>query len=154
MREPDPCGAPRVIEEGPASLTIHASTVAIGGRAVVLVGGSGAGKSDLALRLIDRGAVLVADDCTCLVRAGSHLLASVPTTIAGRMEVRGLGILTLPHVADVPVALALELGVERERMPPPRTMMLGDVAVPALVIDPTLPAAAIKVEHALAQVIA
>lgn len=132
--------------------TVHASTVAIGGRGVMLLGPSGAGKSDLALRLIDRGATLVADDYTRLARTGGALLAAPPATIAGRIEVRGLGIVAMPHVADVPVALAVDLGEERERMPERRTAAFAGVAVPAVAIDPRHAAAPIKVELALAQV--
>lgn len=136
----------------PPALVLHASTVAIGGRAVVLIGPSGVGKSDLALRLIDRGATLVADDCTRLERDGDRLLASAPATIAGRLEVRELGIIPLPCISGVPVALAVELGEEGERMPPPRTIALADVVITALVIDPRPASAAIKVERALAGV--
>jgi hypothetical protein len=71
----------------------------------VLIGGrSGAGKSDLALRLIDRGASLVSDDYTELRRVGGRVLARAPAEIAGKIEVRGLGILDLPAAADVPFA--------------------------------------------------
>ena len=69
---------------------LHATAVAIGGVAVLIEGPSGSGKSDLALRLIDRGAVLISDDQTLLIRAGSRLLARPPQTIAGKLEVRGV----------------------------------------------------------------
>ena len=68
---------------------------------VLLRGPSGAGKSDLALRLIDRGWCLVADDQTELKRVENALIATAPATIAGRMEVRGLGLVTMPSAARV-----------------------------------------------------
>lgn len=131
-------------------VTVHATCVAIGGRGVLLTGPSGAGKSDLAMRLIDRGAVLVADDYTVLSQEHGVLIAESPATIAGRMEVRGIGIVARPALAAVPVALAVILASEDERMPEPRAVVLNGVAVPEVVIDPRWPSAPIKVEWALA----
>jgi serine kinase of HPr protein (carbohydrate metabolism regulator) len=75
-----------------SSETLHASCVAIKGRAVLIEGRSGEGKSDLALRLIDRGAVLVSDDQTICQRRDGVLHATPPATIAGKIEVRSVGI--------------------------------------------------------------
>ena len=88
---------------------IHASCVAIGGKGVLLLGESGAGKSDLALRLIDEGASLVADDRCALFLSRGKLWARPPQTIAGLLEMRGLGIIALPHLAKVPIAMAVVL---------------------------------------------
>lgn len=134
-----------------SSETLHATSVAIGGRAVLIMGRSGAGKSDLALRLIDRGAQLVSDDYTLLVRAGARLLASPPATIAGRMEIRGLGIVDMAHVDAVPVALLVELTDDVERMPPPLTphRRVAGIDVPIYAVEGDWPSAPIKVEHAL-----
>ena len=134
------------------AIEVHASTVAIRGRAVMLLGESGAGKSDLALRLLDRGAELVSDDYTLLRRDGATLNASAPATIAGRIEVRGLGILDWPCRTSAPVALAVLLGREVERMPEPRTVSLAGTALPAVALDPHEVSAPIKVELALAGV--
>ena len=98
-----------------SSETVHTSCVAIGGRAVLIGGRSGKGKSDLALRLIDRGAQLVSDDYTFVRRAGGKLLASPPDTIAGKIEVRGIGILEYPPERDVPVGLFVDLDSDPER---------------------------------------
>lgn len=127
---------------------VHATTVAIDGRAVLITGPSGAGKSDLALRLIDRGATLVSDDRTLLARDGDAVVASAPATIAGRIEVRGLGIVARPH-APAPVALVVELAAEVERLPTPRTRELLGVTTPAIRLDPLPASAAVKVEWAL-----
>ncbi|MGO4863291.1 HPr kinase/phosphorylase, partial [Campylobacter jejuni] len=77
---------------------------AMRGVGVLIAGPSGSGKSDLALRLIDRGAVLVSDDYTLLHVEGGELHATAPVTIAGRIEVRGIGIVDRPTLARVPVA--------------------------------------------------
>jgi hypothetical protein len=102
-----------------SSETLHASCVAIDGRAVLISGRSGAGKSDLALRLIDRGAVLVSDDYTIVRRVSGQLLARAPANIEGRMEVRGLGILPFPSISDVPVVLLVDLNLDVVRLPEP-----------------------------------
>ena len=131
------------------SETLHASTVAIGGRGVMLEGPSGSGKSDLALRLIDRGAVLVSDDYTLLERSGDVLIASAPPTISGQIEVRGVGILPMAIVAQVPVALLVRLSADVERLPEPATRSIVGVAIPEIGIDPHQHSAPIKVELAL-----
>jgi serine kinase of HPr protein (carbohydrate metabolism regulator) len=131
------------------SAPIHATCIAIGTHGVLLTGPSGAGKSDLAMRLIDRGAVLVADDYTVLSEDAGVLTARSPATIAGRMEVRGIGIVARPAAATARIALVVALASEDERMPEPRTIVLHGVAVPQVVIDPRWPSAPIKVEWAL-----
>jgi serine kinase of HPr protein (carbohydrate metabolism regulator) len=129
---------------------IHATSVAIGGRAVLLMGPSGSGKSDLALRLIDRGATLVSDDYTALTNISGTLHAAAPPTIAGKIEVRGLGILEISHIDDVPVALLVRLGARIERMPPDgRTMTLEGICLPMIALDAFEASAPIKVQMAL-----
>lgn len=130
---------------------IYATTVAIDGRGVLITGPSGSGKSDLALRLIDRGAVLVADDRTAVRADGGTVFASAPAMIAGRIEVRAVGIATLPVLADVPVALCLFLTSRTERLPQPRTRTVANVPLPEIAIDPGYPSAPIKVELMLRQ---
>lgn len=131
--------------------TLHVTTVAIGGRAVLLEGASGAGKSDLALRLIDRGAELVSDDYTLLVSDGERLLARAPGTIAGQMEVRGVGIVSLPHRAEAPVAMLFVLDETPARLPEPASRVIAGIAVPVLALDPLPASAPLKVEWALRQ---
>lgn len=128
---------------------LHATTVAIDGMAVLIEGVSGSGKSDLALRLIDRGAILVSDDQTLVVRAGATLLARAPTTIAGRIEVRGIGILAMPYVEDVPVALLVRVDGAIERMPERSVRNIAGVDVCQVAIAPFEASAPIKVELAL-----
>ncbi len=133
-----------------SSETLHASCVAIDGHAVLIEGPPGAGKSDLALRLIDRGAVLVSDDYTILVRRAKKLFATAPVTIAGRMEVRGLGIIDFPCIDEAAVALIVSLTADVARMPldQPARRIVG-IDVPMLALDPFPASAPIKVEIAL-----
>ncbi len=117
---------------------------------MLIEGASGAGKSDLALRLIDRGATLISDDYTRLTRAGDALIAAAPDTIAGKIEVRGLGILSVAHVDHVRVALAVRLTEAPERMPPSDdARKIAGIAVREVAIDPRSASAPIKVELAL-----
>src|SRR3954464_14834671 len=95
--------------------TLHASAVASEGRGVLITGPSGSGKSDLALRLLDRGFALVSDDQTIAKRASDRLLAPGPSTLAGKLEVRGIGIVEMDRVEDVPVAFLVELTSEIQR---------------------------------------
>jgi serine kinase of HPr protein (carbohydrate metabolism regulator) len=128
---------------------VHASCVAIGGRAVLLAGRSGAGKSDLALRLIDRGAALVSDDYTELRRSGGRLLARAPATIAGKIELRGVGLVELATAADVPVCLHADLDRAPERLPEAETIALAGVPIPTVALAALEPSAPLKLEHAL-----
>jgi serine kinase of HPr protein (carbohydrate metabolism regulator) len=133
-----------------SSETLHATCVALDGRAVLLCGLSGSGKSDLALQLIDRGFVLVADDQTIVRRQGARLLASVPTTIAGKLEIRGIGIVSMPTVRDAQVSLVVDLEGAIERLPDDsRERSILDVAVPLITIDARTASAASKVALAL-----
>lgn len=134
---------------GLSSERLHASCVAIGGRAVLIEGPSGSGKSDLALRLIDRGAVLVSDDYTLVTRDGGQLTASAPATIAGQIEVRGLGIVPTAHQGAVPIALIITLARSVERMPEPQTRTMAGVTLPVVAVAGLEASAPIKVELAL-----
>jgi serine kinase of HPr protein (carbohydrate metabolism regulator) len=128
---------------------LHASCVAIGGRAVLLAGGSGCGKSDLALRLIDRGARMVSDDYTLLRAEDGRLIASAPATIAGRLEVRGVGIVGLAALNAAPVCLFADLERVPERLPERATITLAGLDVPAVALAALEASAPIKLEQAL-----
>ena len=134
------------------SETLHATSVSIGGRAILIEGVSGAGKSDLALRLIDRGAVLVSDDYSIVERRNGQIIASAPGTIYGKIEVRGLGIVETPSAGETPVALIVALSEHSARMPEPgRVRTLMGVAVPSIELNGCEASAAIKVELALSR---
>lgn len=134
-----------------SSETLHASCVAINGRAVLIEGRSGTGKSDLALRLIDRGGLLVSDDYTVLTRREGVLTATPPANIAGKMEVRGLGLVELDFAQNVPVALVVVADNDPVRMPEAEaSRAIAGVVLPELRLSLLEPSAPIKVERALA----
>ena len=109
------------------NINIHATCVLLAGAGkafgapasagVLLLGKSGSGKSDLALRLIALGAKLVSDDRTELFPEKGGLHARTPPTIKGLLEVRGLGIVALPHAAKARIALAVSLEHPKSRLP-------------------------------------
>ena len=135
-----------------SSETLHATTVVKDGRAVLISGRSGSGKSDLALRLIDRGADLVSDDYTIVRRIGGKLLASAPPNIAGKLEVRGIGIVELPASGDAPVCMMVDLSQEVERMPAAAgPVVVAGVSVPVVALSGLEASAPVKVEVALAR---
>ena len=123
-------------------MQIHASCVAREGRGVLLLGPSGSGKSDLLLRLLQRGFDLVADDRVDLADG----VACPPATLAGLLEVRGLGIVRLPHVRSAQVALAVDLR-SGERLPTPA--MHAASGRPLVCIDPAAASAPERVALAL-----
>jgi serine kinase of HPr protein (carbohydrate metabolism regulator) len=133
-----------------SSETLHASCVVKDGRAILISGRSGSGKSDLALRLIDRGAVLVSDDYTIVRRVGGKLLASAPPNIAGKLEVRGMGLLKFEAATDAPVCLMIDLNREVQRMPEvAERMSIAGMMVPVVVIASLEASAPVKAELAL-----
>jgi HPr kinase/phosphorylase len=133
-------------------LLVHATTVAVGGRAVLLRGPSGSGKSDLALRLIDAGARLVADDQSQLWRDGEALLARPPAPIAGLIEVRGIGIRQIDWLPVARLFLIADLvsPEQIDRLPEPRREIILGVALPLISIAPFEASAPAKLRLALA----
>jgi serine kinase of HPr protein (carbohydrate metabolism regulator) len=132
------------------SVNIHATCVRVArasrmfgapeGAGVLLLGESGAGKSDLALRLIGRGAELVADDRTELYIRRGQLMARAPKTLAGLIEVRGVGIIEIVPAGPTSVSLVVDLSVSVKRMPvyrsfaPPKPLTLPQQARPKRII--------------------
>ena len=105
--------------------TLHASTVAVNGRGLLILGPSGAGKSALALQLIALGALLVADDRTDLTAQSGRLTARCPAPIKGLIEARGLGLLRAPPVDEAEIALVADLSqTEDQRLPPRRRITI------------------------------
>ncbi len=128
-------------------MRMHASCAARPGPdgydAILLLGAPGAGKSDFLLRLIHEGFSLVADD-QVLVWNG---IASAPAALAGLLEVRGLGIFRLPHLASAPLRLAVSLGAPAARLPAPQTH--APLGLPLVTIDPASPSAIARAVLAL-----
>ena len=130
---------------------VHATCVSLYGAGLIIRGPSGAGKSDLALRLIDSGARLVADDRVDLLVSDNGVIARAPETLAGLLEVRGLGILRVPVLEATVVRLVVDL-VNYENVPrlPDRRMTdLIGMDVPAVTLDPFEASAVTKVRLAL-----
>lgn len=119
-------------------VTIHGTCVLVGGIGVLLRGPSGGGKSDVAVRLIDDGALLVADDQVQVCMDGGRLMATAPAPLSGLIEVRGVGILPVPSAATAEIRLVVDLvPADRvERMPEPETVALMNHAVPHLALSP------------------
>ncbi|OMJ32260.1 aldolase [Sphingomonas sp. Sph1(2015)] len=128
---------------------IHATCVMIGGVGIMLRGSSGAGKSDLALRLIDRGAVLIGDDYVEATARDGALHVTVPERIAGLIEVRGVGIVPVPYQASAIVSLIVELPVDpdlEERLPEARQTVIAGISLPIYRLNPRPASTPIKVE--------
>jgi HPr kinase/phosphorylase len=147
---PGSIGLPRAAPEA-AHVRLHATCVQLGGVGVVLLGASGVGKSDLALRLIDAGALLVADDQLEVEAGPTGLLGRPAERLAGLLEVRGLGILRLPYCRVSPLGLVVELdaATQAPRLPEPSTYPILGTELPCLRLDPRQASAAAKVRLAL-----
>nr|WP_225206027.1 serine kinase [Novosphingobium huizhouense] len=124
----------------------------IGRRALLIEGEPGAGKSSLALALIDRGAVLVGDDGVLLDVDGDVLLASPHPNIAGKLEVRNLGIVDMPSVVAAPIALVVALDPAAPRfVSGAESAVRAGVPLPLIRLTPETPVLALRAELALAQ---
>jgi RNase adaptor protein for sRNA GlmZ degradation len=132
---------------------LHATCVAIGGAAVLLRGPSGAGKSDLALRLVEGGARLVADDQVEIAAENGRLIARAPAAIAGKLEVRGVGIVPVATQASAPVALIADLVApgDVERLPDPAAETIVGIAIARVALAPFEHSAPAKLRLALAR---
>jgi HPr kinase/phosphorylase len=129
---------------------VHGTAVAIEGGTLLLRGPPGAGKSDLALRLIDAGADLVADDQVELRRSGRQILTRAPAALAGLIEIRGIGILRVDALAEAPLVLIVDLILSGkvERLPEPRFETVLGLAVPLIAQAPFEASAAAKLRFA------
>ena len=130
---------------------IHATCISLYGAGLIIRGPSEAGKSDLALRLIDRGARLVADDRVDLLVSDNGVIACAPNALKGLLEVRGLGILSIPFLEVTVVRLVVDL-VDSEnvpRLPERRKTDLIGIDVPAVTLDPFEASAVTKVRLAV-----
>ncbi len=130
---------------------LHATAIAIEGQGVLIRGPSDSGKSDLALRLIEGGAHLVADDRVDVACVQNYLSISAPDNLKGLIEVRGLGVVNIGAVDNAALKLIIDLkpGENVERLPEPKEEMLEGVAVPILELDPFEASAVAKIKLAL-----
>ena len=132
-------------------MLVHGTCVEVFGHGVLLRGPSGCGKSDLALRLIDGGARLVADDQVELTAEDGSAQATAPDSISGRMEVRGIGIVHVATIERAPVALVVDLVAPDDvpRMPEPSECHLAGIALPSISLTPFEASAEAKVRLAV-----
>jgi serine kinase of HPr protein (carbohydrate metabolism regulator) len=144
-----------------SQIFLHGTCVSIGGEGVLILGEPGSGKSTLALRLIDEPGYgisgvllhseLVADDQVIVTRDQDRLMASAPATLRGKLEIRGLGIVTLATPPSVSLALVVKLGDHSavERLPDPATFDILGTALPLVEIDGKMPSAPSRLRAAL-----
>lgn len=138
------------MNETPSPTLIQASAVAIDGRALIIEGEPGSGKSSLALALIDRGATLIGDDGVEVRRDGDRVLACPPPNISGLIEIRNVGLVEFEIAPPTPIALILTLSDGAERLPdstPPRHIL--GLAIPQIAFAPGSIAPAPRAEWAL-----
>jgi len=135
-------------------LSLHATCVEVNGIAVLIKGEPGAGKSSLALQLIDRGAILVADDQTQLTYEEGRIVAQAPQSIKGLLEVRGLGLIFYPFQERALLGLSVEICEKDtvERLPDPSFFEYYDLRVPLLKLVRDDPLGAIKIELKVRQI--
>lgn len=135
---------------------VHATAIVVDGSAVMLLGSSGAGKSDLAFRAITQpfavnGRIvpvgLLADDQVLLERRGAELIARSPEAIRGLLELRGLGIASLAAVDEAPLKLAVRLApvAVADRLPEPATCTFLGLQIALVTITPESPSAAARI---------
>lgn len=139
---------------------VHGTAIALGSRAALIRGASGAGKSDLAFRCLGLGisdlirdtVKLVADDQVLLKQQGTDIVASAPATLRGKLEVRGLGILEVDAIAEANLVLVVDLVssgvIERYPDPWPETCILG-LEIPLLHLYPFESSSALKLVTAI-----
>ena len=150
----------------PGARLLHATCLEIGGCGVLILGVPGSGKSDLALRLIDQSgrgtgfeamtARLIADDQVVITRRGDRLFASPPASLAGLIEVRGLGIVAVEHAPEAELRLAVRLvaATRIERLPETGgTWTLLDVLVPQIALDASAPSAPARLRAGVCEIL-
>ncbi len=132
---------------------VHGTAVLYHGVGLLLIGPSGVGKSDLALRLIDNGGRLIGDDYLWLRVEAGRLYAMAPANIQGRLEIRGLGLMQFPAtpVAALDAVVRLVPCAEIERLPKAAETVLAGLSLPLFQVDPLISSAVAKVA-AIAQV--
>lgn len=129
----------------------HATAVSVRGEGVLLLGESGVGKSDLALRLIEAGGILIADDQVDLHVRGEAIMASPPPSLAGVLELYGIGLVHVPYVPEASIRLVIRC--ERampERLPPRRKWIMEGIALDEITLDPLHPSTPAKLQLLLA----
>ncbi|MBD3665941.1 serine kinase [Sulfitobacter sp. TSTF-M16] len=117
----------------PSAKIIHATTVSVAKKGVLIIGPSGSGKSSLALQLLALGARLVADDRTSVSLEGGRVIADVPENIAGLIEARGVGLINVPPAGPTDIRLVIDMGqIESDRLPATKHHDVLGIELPCL----------------------
>lgn len=133
---------------------IHATAVAIDKHGIMIVGPSGSGKSDLAIRLIDRGARLISDDQVLASRQENTVILNAPASIAGKIELYSVGIFDIPFVSDIRLVMIVHLTDDAERYPMDAQLeLLVGMNISSINLDGRTSSAPIKVEMELQKII-
>ncbi len=137
-----------------SSSNFHGTAVSIGAHGVLIIGKPGSGKSDLALRLIDRGAMLISDDCVLFDSDDAQIILRTAQNIAGMIEMRGIGIVEIPHISSAPLKLVVDLNADVPRyLDKLRSQCIAGVEIPHIALAAFECSAVIKVEYALKSVV-
>ncbi len=133
--------------------SIHGSSVVLEDNGVMITGESGSGKSDLALRLIDNGATLISDDVTICKKKTDEIYLFCPVQTKGLLEVREVGIVTVPFVEKVKLKMVVKLTDEHlERLPDQKFLKILGIKIPLLRIDGKSTSAVAKIKVKLNEI--
>ena len=135
------------------SKRLHSTSVVLDDNGVLIIGDSGLGKSDLALRLIDEGATLISDDITICKKKIDGIFLSSPIETKGLLEVREVGIITVPFVDRIRLKMVVKLTEKNlNRMPKKNITKVLGVRFPLLVINGKSSSAVVKVKVKLNEI--
>ena len=132
---------------------MHSSSVVIDDNGVLILGDSGSGKSDLALRLIDNGATLISDDISICRKNSNNIYLFCPPEIKGLLEVREIGIITVPFVERIKLRLVVNLkSKNNERFPKDNSFRILGIKIPLISIEGKNSSAVAKIKVKLNEI--
>ena len=131
---------------------IHSTSVVIDDNGVLILGDSGSGKSDLALRLIDNGAPLISDDISICRKNSNNIYLYCPPEIKGLLEVREIGIITVPFVERIKLRLVVNLKSNNERFPKDSSFRILGIKIPIINIEGKNSSAVAKIKVKLNEI--
>ena len=132
---------------------IHSTSVVIDDNGVLILGDSGSGKSDLALRLIDNGATLISDDISICRKNSNNIYLYCPPEIRGLLEVREIGIITVPFVERIKLRLVVNLkSNNNERFPKESSFRILGIKIPIINIEGKNSSAVAKIKVKLNEI--
>tara|TARA_Y100000766_G_C18342899_1_gene335697 strand:- start:66 stop:491 length:426 start_codon:yes stop_codon:yes gene_type:complete len=135
------------------SKRLYSSSIVFDDSGVLILGESGSGKSDLALRLIDSGATLISDDLTICNKKINNIFLSCPTQTKGLLEVREVGIITVPFVERIKLRMVVKLNIKKlKRIPDPKFFKILGLKFPLLELDGRNSSAVVKIKVKLNEI--